>query len=51
MIPLYSLILIYKTLHQFLRKGSLLPVEGFKHHTEAATGDGVGDRDGGREIM
>jgi hypothetical protein len=33
----------------FLRKGSHLPVEGSKHHTE--TGDGVGDRDGGREIM
>ena len=29
----------------FLRKGSLLPVEGSKHHTEAATGDGVGDRE------
>ena len=35
----------------FLRKGSLLPVEGSKHHTEAAMGDGLGDRDGGQEIM
>jgi hypothetical protein len=36
---------------QFPRTGSLLPVEGSKHHTEAATGDRVGDRDGGRNIM
>ena len=35
----------------FLRKGSLLPVEGSKHHTEAATKDGLGDRYGGQEIM
>jgi hypothetical protein len=34
----------------FLRTGSLLPDEGSKHHAEAATGDGVEDRDGGREI-
>ena len=35
----------------FLRKGSLLPVEGSKHRTEAATGDGLGDRNGGQEIV
>jgi hypothetical protein len=35
----------------FLRKGSLLSVEGFKHRTEAATGDGLGDRYGRQEIM
>jgi hypothetical protein len=35
----------------FPRTCSLLPVEGYKHHTEAATGDRVGDRDRGREIM
>jgi hypothetical protein len=28
-----------------------LPIEGSKHHTEAAIGDGPGDRDGGQEIM
>jgi len=35
----------------FLRKGSPLPDEGSKHHIEAATGDGLGDRYGGQEIM
>jgi hypothetical protein len=35
----------------FTRTGSLLPIEGYKHHTKAATGDGVEDRDRGREIM
>jgi hypothetical protein len=35
----------------FTRTGSLLPTEGYKHHTKAATGDGVGDNDRGREIM
>jgi hypothetical protein len=35
----------------FPRAGSLLPIKGSKHHTEAAMGDGFGDRDGGQKIM
>jgi hypothetical protein len=35
----------------FLHRASRLPVEGSKHYTEAAIGDGLGDRDGGQEIM
>jgi hypothetical protein len=35
----------------FLYKDNRLPVEGSKHHTEAAIGDGLGDRYGGQEIM
>jgi hypothetical protein len=35
----------------FLRKGILLPDEGSKHHIKAATGDRLGDRDEGQEIM
>jgi hypothetical protein len=36
-----------------LRKGGLLPDVGFKHYIEAATGDGLGDRDrlGDRERL
>jgi len=35
----------------FLHRGSRLPIENSKHHSEAAMGDGLEDRDGGQEIM